>query len=60
MFEVEWTENSIIGKIDDVTYYTLGIDPETMEEFLKDYFMILNVAVGGTLGGTPDRFNGLD
>lgn len=54
VFELVWDENSITGKIDDVTYYTLGIDPETMEEFLKDYFMILNVAVGGTLGGTPD------
>jgi beta-glucanase (GH16 family) len=53
VFELVWNENSITGKIDDVTYYTLGIDPATMEEFLKDYFMILNVAVGGTLGGTP-------
>ena len=51
VFEVEWNENTIIGKIDGITYYTLGIDPSTMEEFLKDYFMILNVAVGGTLGG---------
>lgn len=54
IFEVVWNENSIIGKIDGVTYYTLAIDSETMEEFQKDYFMILNIAVGGTLGGTPD------
>ena len=54
IFALEWTESTIIGKIDGVNYYTLAIDPATMEEFLKDYFMILNVAIGGTLGGTPN------
>jgi len=53
VFEVVWDENSITGKIDGITYYTLAIDSATMEEFQKDYFMILNVAVGGTLGGAP-------
>jgi beta-glucanase (GH16 family) len=51
IFELEWTDKVIIGKIDGITYFTQSIDPATMEEFQKDYFLLLNVAVGGTLGG---------
>jgi beta-glucanase (GH16 family) len=54
IFEVDWNENRIIGKIDDQIYYTKSIDPDTMEEFLNDFFIILNVAVGGSLAGVPD------
>jgi len=36
--------------IDGQTYFTRSIDPATMEEFLREFFMILNVAMGGTLG----------
>jgi hypothetical protein len=32
----------------------LPINPATMEEFLEEFYMILNVAIGGTLGGAPD------
>ena len=35
-------------------YYELAINPATMDEFLKAFYMILNVAIGGTLGGAPD------
>ncbi|MDH3632890.1 MAG: glycoside hydrolase family 16 protein, partial [Gammaproteobacteria bacterium] len=51
IFELDWSDNQIVGKIDGITYFTQAIDPVTMEEFLKDHFLILNVAVGGTLGG---------
>jgi beta-glucanase (GH16 family) len=51
VFELEWNENTIVGKIDGITYFSQAIDSATMEEFQKDYFLILNVAVGGTLGG---------
>jgi beta-glucanase (GH16 family) len=51
VYEVEWTDKAIIGKIDGITYFTQSIDGATMEEFLKDHYLILNVAVGGTLGG---------
>mgnify|MGYP000299992326 CR=1 FL=1 len=52
VYEVSWSERSIVGKIDGIVYFTQAIDPDSMEEFLKSYFLILNVAVGGTLGGT--------
>ncbi len=50
IFEAEWDETGIVGKIDGVVYYTKAINPATMEEFQRDFFLILNVAMGGTLG----------
>ncbi|MFO8145147.1 MAG: family 16 glycosylhydrolase [Candidatus Syntrophosphaera sp.] len=54
IYEVEWDEQRVVGKIDDITYFVKVIDPGTMDEFLKEFFLILNVAVGGNLGGAPD------
>ncbi|MFW2332088.1 MAG: family 16 glycosylhydrolase, partial [Nitrospinota bacterium] len=54
IFEAEWDENQITGKIDGITYYTKIIDHETMDELTKDFFLILNIAIDGTLGGPPD------
>lgn len=54
VYEVEWDEQRVIGKIDGINYFIKVIDPEYMDEFLKEFFLILNVAVGGNLGGSPD------
>ncbi len=54
VFSAEWTADGIVGKIDDIAYFNLSINPVTMEEFLEEFFIILNVAIGGTLGGEPD------
>jgi len=54
VYEVEWDEQRVIGKIDDINYFVKVIDPGTMDEFLREFFLIMNVAVGGNLGGTPD------
>ena len=54
IYEVDWDENRIVGKIDGVAYFTKPIVPDTEEEFLNRFFMILNVAVGGDLGGPPN------
>jgi beta-glucanase (GH16 family) len=54
VYEVDWDESRIVGKIDGVAYFTKPIDPDTEEEFLNRFFMILNVAVGGDLGGPPN------
>jgi beta-glucanase (GH16 family) len=53
IFELDWDQERVIGKIDGITYYSRPIDPETEEEFLRSFFLILNVAVGGDLGGPP-------
>ncbi len=51
IFSAEWDATGITGKIDDIPYFYLAIDPGTMDEFLKEFFLILNVAMGGNLGG---------
>ena len=54
-FETVWDENEIVGKIDGVTYYRKAIDPVVNSEFLKEFYMILNVAIDGTLGAAPEQ-----
>jgi len=54
-YSVEWDKQRIIGKIDGITYFVKTIDPATMSEFLNKFFLVLNVAVGGNLGGIPDN-----
>lgn len=50
VWEVDWDKDRVIGRIDGETYFTRTISPATMEEFLQDFFLIFNVAMGGTLG----------
>jgi beta-glucanase (GH16 family) len=60
LFQAEWDENKIVGKIDGIVYFTKAIDPATMEEFLKEFYLILNVAMGGTLGSNNQPPNGTE
>jgi beta-glucanase (GH16 family) len=53
IYEVDWNADRIIGKIDGSTYYTKVIDPATMEEFLRNFYLLFNVAVGGNLAEAP-------
>jgi beta-glucanase (GH16 family) len=54
VYSAVWDANGVVGSIDGQAFFNLAINPATMEEFLKAFFMILNVAIGGTLGGAPD------
>jgi beta-glucanase (GH16 family) len=45
-----WTPVSIELLVDDVVFYTLPNDPSL--PFNQDFFIILNVAMGGNFGGT--------
>lgn len=58
LFEAEWNEHQIVGKIDGVTYFAKAIHPDTMGEFLEEFYLILNVAMGGTLGSNNQPPNG--
>lgn len=51
IFEVDWDETRIVGKIDDIVYYVQPIDSAKMTEFFNSFNLLLNLAVGGTLGG---------
>tara|TARA_R110002126_G_scaffold291495_1_gene453202 strand:+ start:39614 stop:41293 length:1680 start_codon:yes stop_codon:yes gene_type:complete len=51
-YTVEWTESKIEFYVDDVSYHVLTNDASL--PFNADFFLILNVAMGGTLGGDID------
>jgi beta-glucanase (GH16 family) len=49
-YSLEWTPTKIKWLIDDVQYHEFN----TIDPFNADFFIILNVAMGGTLGGAID------
>jgi hypothetical protein len=51
-YTLEWSAAEIKFAIDDQVYHTLANDATL--PFNADFFLILNVAMGGTLGGTVD------
>lgn len=56
LYSMIWTEESIVFLLDDVAYYTYSPTPRNDQTwpFTKDQFIILNVAMGGNLGGSID------
>jgi len=51
-YTVEWTPTEITFLVDDFVYHTVSNDVTL--PFNSDFFLILNVAMGGTLGGDID------
>lgn len=49
-YTAEWTEENITFLLDGEVYFIF--DNDISKPFNKDFFLILNVAMGGTLGGT--------
>lgn len=52
IYTAEWTEDSITFLLDGEVYFTF--DNDASKPFNKDFFLILNVAMGGGLGGAID------
>ena len=60
LYSTIWTEDSITFLLDDVEYYTYNpsIKNDATWPFYNNQFIILNIAMGGNLGGTIDpNFN---
>ena len=56
LYAVEWEENRITWFLDDQVYFQVTPDNVPGEWVFDDpFFMILNVAVGGTFVGSPDE-----
>ncbi len=51
-YTVEWTPDTIVFLVDDTVYHTVANSPDL--PFESDFFLILNIAMGGTLGGDVD------
>lgn len=54
-FAVEWDEEEIRGYVDGTEYFVADITPEDLSEFHNNFFIILNVAVGGNWPGSPNE-----
>ena len=52
VYTMEWTDQSITVYLDDVKYYELTNSSSL--PFNDNFFLILNIAMGGTLGGSID------
>jgi beta-glucanase (GH16 family) len=55
VFSVRWNAQTIRGYIDDIEYFVADITPADLSEFKNNFFLILNVAVGGNWPGPPDE-----
>lgn len=55
VFSIEWTAEAIIWYVDDVQTHAITITDgsDLAEAFREDFFLILNVAVGGNWPGAP-------
>lgn len=54
VFSIVWDASEIIWYVDDNEYYRTSITGSDMTEFHNDFFLLMNVAVGGNWPGNPD------
>jgi beta-glucanase (GH16 family) len=55
VFEIEWDDWEIIWRVDGKQYASTPVSSQERAEFQKEFFILLNVAVGGTHAGRPDE-----
>lgn len=55
IFEVEWDEDSLEWFVDRKLVASMPIRSDELSEFHKDFFILLNIAVGGEYAGRPDN-----
>lgn len=54
IFSVKWDSQSIKGLVDGIEYFVIDITDAQLSEFHEDFFVLLNLAVGGNWPGDPD------
>lgn len=54
VFSLEWDSEVIRSYVDGTEYYVVDITPEGLSEFHNNFFILLNVAVGGNWPGSPN------
>ena len=55
IYSLEWNASTIKISVDDNLFYTLDTSSSNLSEFRdSNFFIILNIAMGGTLGGDID------
>ena len=59
VYSIIWTAQTISWYLDGDSqpFYVLDISPSQLSEFRENFFLLFNIAVGGTLGGDVDDSN---
>lgn len=55
LFELEWDRDKISWSVDGNEYVSFYIQRKEFSMFHKEFFFLLNIAVGGTYAGRPDE-----
>jgi beta-glucanase (GH16 family) len=55
IFELEWNENKFAWSVDGKEFASTPISSPELSEFHKEFFILLNVAVGGEYAGRPNQ-----
>lgn len=53
-FAIKWNETEIRWFVDGIQYHVVDITPDGLSEFRDEFFILLNLAVGGNWPGYPD------
>ena len=54
VFELEWNEKKMVWYVDGTAYCEADITEKNMSEFHDKFYILLNIAVGGSHAGRPD------
>jgi beta-glucanase (GH16 family) len=54
-FAIEWEPEYIHWFVDGERYHSVAISEDSMVEFQRSFFLLLNIAVGGNWPGSPDE-----
>lgn len=52
IYTLEWRDDELLIAVDNEVYFTFGYDASM--PFNQDFFLVFNIAMGGTLGGSID------
>jgi beta-glucanase (GH16 family) len=55
VFAIEWDPQYIHWFVDDEHYHSVTISEDSMAEFQRSFFLLINLAVGGNWPGSPDE-----
>jgi len=55
VFELEWDADKISWLVDGEQFASMPIATDELSEFHKEFFILMNIAVGGTHAGKPDN-----
>jgi beta-glucanase (GH16 family) len=54
VFELEWNENELSWAVDGQKFAAMDITSTEFSEFHKEFFILFNIAVGGSFAGRPN------